>query len=791
MRHRKLFAVALFLLLGFSVARSETDTAFVPQFRPTLDVRPALGDIRIDGQLSDPGWRSAAVADGFAEVSPGDQVRPPVESKAFVTYDDNNLYIALIAFDDPADIRTSLRDRDEIFRDDYFGIMLDTYGDGSWGYELFVNPHGIQGDLRMQSSGNEDMSFDIVWYSHGIVTDSGYQVEIAVPFASLRFPDRPEQAWRVNFWRDHQRELRRRYAWAAQDRDNSCFICQWGYMTGVRDIEPSSNLEILPNMLTTQAGSLSDRDNPRSEFDNSSPDAEFSLNARYGLTSSSSAELTFNPDFSQIESDAGQIDVNTNFALFFNERRPFFQEGSDLFNSWITAVYTRTINDPQGAAKLTGQFGRWSMAYLFARDENTPMIVPLSEQSVTLQADKATVNIARVRRSFGENSFVGLVLTDRRLDDWSDQDGYYGGGSGTTYGIDGVLRMSGNWKLEYQALGSYTDEPNAPAYIDTTMEDGNGQFSFDYGRHTLAFDGESYGGNASYVSLERNGRSWNFDVDYWEYSPTFRTDNGFTTRNDYRQVSVWFGPLFRPNRKWLIEWEPSISFGRIWDHGRDMYLNPFDFKGGSKDEWIRPNLWFNLRGQTDLWVEYLNSRERFAGKLFEGISRVTYGVDSRFSEMISGGVSSGYGRVIFRDRDNPVFGKQIDFRVYANIKPNQRLFIQPDFRFARMKHLDSYLAANPGEDKIIFSGYILRSRATYQFSRQWFLRVIVQYNDFSERLDIEPLLTWKLNPFTVFYIGASSRYQYYDSESYSAVDASEWEMSSRQFFAKFQYLFRM
>ena len=159
--------------------------------------------------------------------------------------------------------------------------------------------------------------------------------------------------------------------------------------------------------------------------------------------------------------------------------------------------------------------------------------------------------------------------------------------------------------------------------------------------------------------------------------------------------------------------------------------------------------------------------------------------------MLSGGFSWDYGRLIYRDRENPLFGMQFDCDIYANIKPNQRLFIQPDLRFARMKHLQSYIDANPEEDPVIFSGYIFRTRTTYQFSRRWFLRLIVQYNDFSERLDIEPLLTWKLNPFTVFYIGANSRYQYYDASSYDAINASEWEMSSRQFFAKFQYLFRI
>ena len=181
--------------------------AFEPQFQPEVAVSRAAGPIRIDGDLDDPGWRTAARATGFAEISPGDQTEPAVHSEAWITYDDANLYVALIARDDPEEVRVSVCDRDQIFRDDYFGVMLDTYGDQSWGYELFVNPLGIQGDLRMHSDGSEDISFDLVWDSRGRVTDDGYRVELAIPFASLRFPGAADQTWRINFWRDRQRDV--------------------------------------------------------------------------------------------------------------------------------------------------------------------------------------------------------------------------------------------------------------------------------------------------------------------------------------------------------------------------------------------------------------------------------------------------------------------------------------------------------------------------------------------------------------------------------------------------------
>ena len=328
----------------------------------------------------------------------------------------------------------------------------------------------------------------------GIVTDSGYQVELAIPFASLRFPERPEQTWRMNFWRDRQRDNRFRYSWTAQDRDNDCFICQWGSLTGIKDVKPGSSLDILPNILSYQSGSMANGAQPDSRFESRDPDAELSLNARYGLSTNSSLELTINPDFSQVESDAGQIDVNETHALFFDERRPFFQEGSDLYGSFFNIIYTRTINDPIVASKFTGQFGRFSLAYLLARDEHSPLIVPLREWSEGLSLEESTVNILRGRQTFGQDSYVGFVLTDRRTDagqrvdtlyealndsvyDRSIDTVNYASGSGTSFGMDGRIRINRNLKFEFMAVGSHTLEPDGDGLLAT------GDY-FDYGTKT-------------------------------------------------------------------------------------------------------------------------------------------------------------------------------------------------------------------------------------------------------------------------------------------------------------------
>ena len=754
-----LFITALLLpLLTFG------QDLFKPQIKPTFQATFLSGEIDIDGKLDEPAWKLAAVADGFAEVDPAEQAKPGVQSKVLLTFDKSKLYVALIAWDNPKQVRTSMCERDNIFSDDYFGIMLDAYGDASWGYELFVNPLGIQGDLRMNADGGEDIGFDIVWESRGQITDSGYQVEIAIPFSSLRFPNKPEQIWRINFWRDRQRDARYRYAWSALDRNNPCFMCQWGTVTGIRDIKPSANFDILPNLISSQSGELQDEGDPHSPLKNHKVEAEASLNIRYGLTSNSSAELTINPDFSQVESDATQIDVNSPYAISYPERRPFFQEGSDLFRSWVNTVHTRSIQDPKIAAKLTGKFGRISAAYLLARDDRTPILIPLPEKTSIWSAGKSTSNVFRFKRTFLENSFIGGVITDRRLD---------GGGSGTVFGGDISLRFLNNYTFSIQSLASHTAEPN-----DKALTTGADSLLFDNERHTLAYDGERFWGRALYSSLGFEARVWNANVSFEEYNPTFRADNGFVTRNDTRTLEAYVGPYFRPNGKWILTWSPNIVIARQWN-----------FAGIRNDEWLVPSVNFNFKGQAYFEIEYLFSDELYRGIRFDSIRRWSAVINKRFGRALAVEFSMTQGRTIARQLfPSPILGRSRDMEFSLAFRPTKRLIIAPDLSYSRMNF--------PDNGKRIFEDYVLHTRFDYQFSREWYLRLIVEYaknNEFNGRdslyyregyLTFEPLLSYKLNPFTVFYIG--SAHDYWDPNA-----ASHFYRSSQRFFVKFQYLFRV
>jgi hypothetical protein len=530
-----------------------------------------------------------------------------------------------------------------------------------------------------------------------------------------------------------------------------------GTFEGLAGVRSGSNLEILPSVTGSHSGRLVDSGDPRSGFDNGKVDAAPSVNVKYGITSDLTADLAVNPDFSQIEADVAQIDVNTTFALFFPERRPFFQEGADLFDTWVQTVYTRSINDPIAAGKFTGRFGQTSVAYIGGRDNRSAVLLPFEEGSeVVADAGKSFSNILRVQHNFKNNSYVGGLATDRRLDD---------GGSGSTFGIDGVYRFWTKYQLEGQFVASRTEEPNSAA-LSSSLGDG----TFAGGTHTVALDGESYGGHAEYLSLERNARHWNFDIDYWAYSPTFRADNGFVTQNNNRRVIMSQGLTFYPQKIGFIDRiSPGIRGAMVWN-----------FDGLKKDEWIGPSVSLQMKHQTHVFAGYWVSRELFQDVRFDGIRRFEVGVSSNFAERMQAGVEVVTGRSIARFLDTPELGRNFSLSGYSRIRPTQRMSLQPQISYSRLTDLET------GDE--FFSGYIARMRTNYQFTRRFFARTIVQYNDFAQRLEVDPLFTYRINPYTAVWVGSTHDLDTYQRSNDPTQDFLR--QSTRQFFFKVQYLVR-
>jgi hypothetical protein len=572
---------------------ANADDNWAPVYHPELEISRAAGPVRIDGDLEDIGWRGAARAGGFAEHNPGDQTKPDVDTEVLVTYDDDNLYVAWLCYDDPLEVRASFCERDRIFSDDYVILCIDTYGEATLAYEISSNPYGIPGDLLFSSAYGEDISYDMIFETAGRITEFGWVVEMAIPFASIRFPDREEQVWRVDFWRNRPRESRYQYSWAAYNRDENCWPCQWGTVTGISGVKPGAGFELLPAVVAHQSGNLGDTEH----FDDGDVKGDLALGISYDISSELTTEATINPDFSQVEADVAQIDVNTTFALFYPERRPFFQEGSDLFNTYFNAVYTRSINDPSIAGKLTWRKGSSSVAVLSARDEHSVIILPFEESSSFVENGKSYSNIVRIRHDLGEQSHLGLIATDRRFDS---------GGSGSLIGADGQIRFSASNGMRFQLLTSHTEEVDNLALTDSSFN----VTRFGDDKYTAGLNGETFWGHGLTVSLSRNTGDYWIEADYNELSPTFRADNGFEPSNNRRMGSIELGGIKRFEDSEILEnINGEVDLTRKWN-----------FDGIQKDEWLTASFQMKFRAaQTSIHSMYLASNELFSNTKFNGI----------------------------------------------------------------------------------------------------------------------------------------------------------------------------
>ncbi|UCE66463.1 MAG: carbohydrate binding family 9 domain-containing protein [Candidatus Zixiibacteriota bacterium] len=735
---------------------------FQPVYNPTLEVNKAIDRIQIDGELDDPGWADASRADNFVERSPGDMTEPEVETEALITYDEKYLYVAFKCHDDPATIRATMCQRDQFYSDDAVSLLLDTYGDAAWAYEFLVNPYGVQKDYLWSRVHGEDMGFDLIWESAARITDFGYQVEMAIPFESLRFPNSDAQTWKMDFGRNRPRESYTQYSWAAYNRDEQCWPCQWGTVNGIKNVRPGKGLELLPTFVGHQTSRMSDFNNPESPLDDGRFKKELSIGGKYSLSSSMTLEGTYNPDFSQIESDAAQIDVNTTVALFYPERRPFFQEGSDIFRTIFNSFYTRTVNDPQFAVKLTGRTNRMNIGFLSALDENTPYIIPLDDRSIIVNSGKSYVNVIRVSSAFGNDHHLGFILTDRRFEDNFSGDG----GSGFIAGIDGDIRLSQNYSIVGQYITSYTKEPE-----DTTITSGLEDILFDKDRYTAAFNGESYSGDAFIAQFRRRARNWNFTLDYNQVAPAYRTETGYDPWNDYRNFSVYSNYNFRIDEGMFEMVTPQIYTERRWNFDNEKKWNSYNF---SVDSHLR-------LAQTYFYAEVGSGSEFWNGVDYQNLWGYELNIGSRLNDKIGYGIYFGQERNIARWLNT----KGIETEIYAdvNLKPTDRLIIEPNLSYSRSTD------ANTGEE--LYSGYITRTRIQYQANRELSLRFVIQYNDFNQKWEFDPLLTYRLSSFSVFYAGSTYDYDKFEINPLTPERYTDWRMSSRQYFMKLQYMFRI
>ncbi|VAW44901.1 hypothetical protein MNBD_GAMMA02-371, partial [hydrothermal vent metagenome] len=387
---------------------------------PIKNVPLVAESFKIDGVMDEAAWQQALIIPLLYETSPAENIPAKVKTEVYFIDTGKTLVIGFKADDpEPEKIRAFLRDRDSAYDDDFVGVLLDTYNDERRGLEFFVNPLGVQMDL-IQSGNNEDDSWDAIWDSAGQITDFGFVVEMEIPYNELQMPDTVgEKTWGLFALRVQPRDDRRLYRNVILDRSNDCNLCQTEKIKGFNNANRGMDLEITPT-LTGLASK--NRDPEDADYGPTDTDFQAGVDVNWGINSNLTLNATINPDFSQVESDSAQLNVNQNFALFFPERRSFFLENSDYFESNMRLVNTRNIADPDYGVRLVGKNDDNAYGFFYANDTITNILIPgtLGSNFTTLE-DESNNLVGRYRRDFGEYaSTFGATITNREGGDYSN-----------------------------------------------------------------------------------------------------------------------------------------------------------------------------------------------------------------------------------------------------------------------------------------------------------------------------------------------------------------------------------
>lgn len=716
--------------------------------RQTYTVPRASGPIAVDGALDEDAWASAARIPVAYEWSPGDNTAPVEETTCLLTFDGERLYIGFQAKDrKPSEIRAHLADRDVPFQDDTVGFFIDPFNDERRGFQFRINPLGVQMEAANSDvDGTEDWSWDAIWESKGTITADGYVVEVAIPFSSLRFP-RTEgvQTWGFIAMRDLPRSLRHRMRSNFTDKKKSCLVCQFDKITGIEGITPGRNLEIAPTVTTTRTDRR--HDFPGGPLERGDVDPDAGLSVRWGVTPNLTLNAAVNPDFSQVEADVAQFEINTRFALFFPERRPLFLEGADFFSTPVSAVFTRTMADPQWGVKLTGKEGRSALGGFLVRDRITNLLFPANEGSAVDTIERgAWSGVGRYRRDIGRTSTVGALVTLREGEGYDNR----------VAGVDGTVSLTRSDTLRVQAVLSSTEYPNPVAAA-------NGQ---PRGR----FSGHAY--FADYTHLTR---SWIWFATTTGYSPDFRADLGFVPRVDVRTAAAgvqhnrWArGPTWYSRLQFAALFDAAEDFGgRLTDRGFDFPITYFGKMQSVLSYNPAPNV------ETYQGVRYDNFRHNLSGEI-------------RPSGDLSLSVSA-------------TIGETIDF---ANGRPADVFRIRPQVGFGIARRLNGTLAHSL-QDLDVAGGRLFRARLTearvvLHLDVRTFLRAILQYTDIerntrlyrsavpphTRRLFSQYLFSYKLNPQTVLLVGYSDNANGGQNPDLSRYDLTR---TDRTFFVKVGY----
>jgi hypothetical protein len=676
MRKRALAVLPLLCLASVVLAQTAAPDAVLPP--PPLPVPRTEAPVTLDGALDDAAWQSAAVIDQFYETSPADNIPAKVKTTAYITYDAKYFYIGIKADDpDPSKIRAPFVDRDGVIgTDDNIAVFLDTRNDKRSAIELRVNPRGIQADgIFNDANSNEDFSPDFYYDTAAQITNEGWTAEFRIPFSSLRYGSADPQTWNILVWRNYPRDFRYAFHSARLRRGADCLVCFTHPLTGLTGLPDAAHFVAAPYVTAQQvarpeAGLGSGLESEDAEFD-------AGVDVKWNPTANHAVDLTVNPDFSQIEADVPQILVNQRFAVFFPEKRPFFLEGFDLFDTPLQVAYTRTITDPQAGVRATGKIGDTAYTLLITKDEGggaTILPGPTRSRFAFLDASSYST-IARVRHSLGSRGFVGGVLTDREID---------GGGHNRVVGPDFQWRIPNN---TFQAQFLYSDTENPVEGSDP------------------AWNGTQATSHAFGAAWAHRDRKWDYGVQLYDVGDAFRADLGFVPQAGYRRGVGYFGRSFYPENSKVRFVRPSVLVDYQQDRDGEVIFETLSlgvggFGAKNTQFGVLARIGEKIRVGSELLEQnYLQLDYQFDPH--RRIPRITF--SARVGEQI--------------DFDNAREGDGLMLSVGASARPHDRLDLQ--FNVVR-DQLDV-------EGGRLFTAMIERLRAQYSFSNKSLVRVIGQY----------------------------------------------------------------
>jgi hypothetical protein len=771
----------------------------------------------IDGKLDEEVWQKAAVLKDFYQIQPGDNTPPSKPTEVLIGYDPVFLYIAFKATDEPDKVRATVAKRDNIFNDDYVGLFLDTFNDKRKAFEVFFNPLGIQGDGIITEGRGEDFSVDLLMESKGIVHETGFNVEIAIPFKSLRFEAGKGKVWGAHFFRRIKRYENELDSWMPFSRSIDSNLSQEGHLTGLEGISVERTIELIPSLTVSQNGRFVRSFSPLplttdpGRIVNEPVGLDLGLTAKFIPSSSVTMDLAINPDFAQVEADQLVVTANQRFPIFFPEKRPFFLEGIEIFQTPITAVHTRAIVDPDLAVKTTGKKGRNTFGLMVASDNGPgnlsaddrgalngcldrraldPRVICNNERFL----DKnAYIGVLRLKRDVGKENSIGMVATSYSFIEKHNQVG----------GLDGRFRLNKQTTVSFQTLG-------------TTSRN----FFFDPNDGVTRYrTGNGFGYSADY---NVSGRNWGYEIYGEGFTQDYRADVGFVqrTNSNFNMAFLRYNSDPNPKKKiisyhihtanhvdydWqgrMYTWEsenlvelqlPRNTYvGSWWEPG---YERLFDHEFGPTREAKPCNPFAVINGCTF----YGESNERSSDKQhlsFYGGSNpnkqiqwnaqltqrwghfdLDFGNGDKYPRVSPAALALGQLAPL-----DPGRGKLLQFTGGITYQPTNELRTQFNINYQKLRRYDT--------DRVAYAINILTSRTTYQFTKATFARLILDYNTLNSRLRSQALFGWTPSPGTAFYAGYNDDLNYDSLHPFTRQVVPGFRRNTRTIFIKMSYLIR-